>query len=371
MFGELIGRIKLIAQEKKSGLVGFDGFVDEIVHVVDKRIDEGHYERICHIEEYGERIRKSAGLSTNIEMVTVQKKLGGNGPIFSGSLMELGVDILYIGALGYPQLDGIFEQIQRGHNLISIANPGHTDAVEFLDGKIISSKLEPLKEVSWDTLTRAVDPGRLKEQIEHAEFCAFLNWTMLIHMNDIWGHLIQEILPEVSQKRERRLLFIDLADPQKRSGKDIVLALQTLEQFQQYFQVVLSLNKKEACEVAGILGLGIPDYNRMELSGLARFLRTKIQVHTIVIHSVREVCGTDGRELKNISGPYCETPLLTTGSGDNFNAGFVYGQIHGFSLEDSLYLGVANSGFYVRKGRSPSTEELICFLEAWAQGVIK
>ena len=69
-------------------MIGLDGFVDEIIHLVDKRIDFNNFTRIRTIAEYGERITKAAGLSTNIEMVTIQTKLGGNGPILANALIE-------------------------------------------------------------------------------------------------------------------------------------------------------------------------------------------------------------------------------------------------------------------------------------------
>jgi len=62
-------------------IIGLDGFVDEIIHVVDKRQSFSDFTRIEYMGEFGGRISKAAGLSTNIEFVPQQTKLGGNGPI--------------------------------------------------------------------------------------------------------------------------------------------------------------------------------------------------------------------------------------------------------------------------------------------------
>ena len=62
---------------KKGGsfraFVGLDGFVDEIVHVVDKRTSPQTYTRVEQMKDFGEAIVSSAGVSTNFEFVSVQK----------------------------------------------------------------------------------------------------------------------------------------------------------------------------------------------------------------------------------------------------------------------------------------------------------
>ena len=40
-------------------------------------------------------------------------------------------------------------------------------------------------------------------------------------------------------------------------------------------------------------------------------------------------------------GPYTSKPRLTTGAGDNFNAGFCLGLLLGLSLEQCVMLGTA------------------------------
>ena len=64
-------------------------------------------------------------------------------------------------------------------------------------------------------------------------------------------------------------------------------------------------------------------------------------------------------------GPYTEKPLITTGAGDHFNAGFTTGQLLGLDPEGCLALGVSTSGHYVRTGESPSLAALETFLANW------
>ena len=61
--------------------IGLDGFVDEIISVVDKRESADTFTRVPTLAAMGQRISAAAGKSTNIELVVERLKLGGNGPI--------------------------------------------------------------------------------------------------------------------------------------------------------------------------------------------------------------------------------------------------------------------------------------------------
>src|SRR5205814_8262600 len=65
--------------------VGLDGFVDEIIAVVDKRHDGGKFDPVKTIGHLGAKITAAAGESSNYELVVKQRKLGGNGPIMANA----------------------------------------------------------------------------------------------------------------------------------------------------------------------------------------------------------------------------------------------------------------------------------------------
>src|SRR5438128_1863625 len=120
--------------------VGLDGFVDEIIHAVDKRENAEEFQRLPTISALSERISAAAGKSTNIELVNQRTKLGGNGPIMANALAHLGVKVTYVGALGYPTMHPVFNDFAQHADVHSIAEAGHTDACEFDDGKIMLTK---------------------------------------------------------------------------------------------------------------------------------------------------------------------------------------------------------------------------------------
>ncbi|MGA2443718.1 MAG: hypothetical protein ABSH08_22415, partial [Tepidisphaeraceae bacterium] len=92
-------------------LIGLDGFVDEIIAVVNKRLDRQHFEPIKTITVFGEKILKAAGQSSNYELCVKQTKLGGNGPIMANALAAAGLAVTYIGCLGYPTIHPVFAEL--------------------------------------------------------------------------------------------------------------------------------------------------------------------------------------------------------------------------------------------------------------------
>src|SRR6267154_5178985 len=132
-----------------SAFIGLDGFVDEILHVVDKRESAEKYSRLPTIAQLAARFAAAAGRSTNLELVGQLTKLGGNGPIMANALASFGMKVSYLGILGYPNLHPVFAEFSRRADVFSIAEPGYTDALEFDDGKIMIGKHQSLKQMNW------------------------------------------------------------------------------------------------------------------------------------------------------------------------------------------------------------------------------
>jgi sugar/nucleoside kinase (ribokinase family) len=86
-----------------------------------------------------------------------------------------------------------------------------------------------------------------------------------------------------------------------------------------------------------------------------------------MVHPVAEAGAYLEGEYYHVQGPFTSKPRLTTGAGDNFNAGFCLGLMLKLKVEQCLALGKALSGFYVRQMRSPSWDELVDFVALWAE----
>jgi sugar/nucleoside kinase (ribokinase family) len=349
----------------KHALLGFDGFVDEIVRVVDKRYSPSEHSEISTIPQFAERISEAAGKSTNIELVVQKMKLGGNGPIMANALATLGASVTYIGNLGHPTLHPVFAELARRAAVISIADPCHTDALEFDDGKLMLGKIEPLNEITWENLVRHIGEEKLARLLGESHLVGLMNWTMIPYLAEIWENMLQRLCPHLPPESKSRFVFFDLADPAKRLAEDIRAALELIARFQNYFQVILGTNEKESFEIAEVLGIEPPDNQKTSMMRLAEAIRAKLGLFNVVIHPVQYAVAASASEVKLVDGPWDPKPLISTGAGDHFNAGFCLGRLLGLNLEMSLLSGVTSSGFYVRTAQSPRLEDLIQFLQNW------
>ena len=341
-------------------LVGLDGFVDTILHVVKTRESLSEYTRLDGTLEFAERIAQAAGRSGNFELVTQMVKLGGNGPIMANALGAFGTKVTYIGNLGSPAIHPIFTEFKNRATVYSIAEPGYTDAIEFNDAKLMLGKHESLKQVNWANLTRHLPEAELLRIISESQLIALVNWTMLTEMGEILAQLLSRIAPQLTG--EKRWLFFDLADPAKRSREDLAEVLQQVSDFQKYFRVILGLNLQECRQVGEVLGIAPPEQDFEEVSTHASRILNAIHVDTVVIHPTHFAAAADATGVEHLTGPFTAKPKITTGAGDHFNAGFCLGRLLRLDLGGSLQLGVATSGFYVRQAQSPTLADMREFL---------
>lgn len=354
-------RAAISSLPQTRAMIGLDGFVDEIIGVVDKRHSDGRYDTIATIDRLGKKISNATGQSSNYELVVRQMKLGGNGPIMANALANLGLAVTYVGNLGYPNLHPVFEDFAKKAEVISIGEPAHTDALEFDDGKIMLGKLQPLNDANWDNMLTRVGRDKLSTLVGRSKLIGMVNWTMMPHMSRIWAGMLDEVIPNI--ERHERRLFIDLADPEKRTHDDIIEAMKLLTRFQDQVEVILGLNLKESVEISDVLGLPGRAKPEEAIEEHAIAIREKLGLACVVIHPRRGAAAATTSGSSTFAGPFVQHPKISTGAGDHFNAGFCLGQVVGLSLQESLCAGVGTSGYYVRSAESPTAEQLADFVD--------
>jgi hypothetical protein len=362
--------LQLLAARPRSrtsarAFVGLDGFVDTIVTAVDQRRGQGeNFTPIATLADFGRRITAAAGQSTNIELYPRLDKLGGNGPIMANALLAGGLDVTYAGALGTPSVHPVFSDLAQRGRVYPLCAPAQTTAVEFGDGKLMLGAMRSLDEITFARLTERIGTERLRAELADAALVALVNWTMIPNMSAILEALAETILP-VLPSNPQRVFFFDLADPEKRPREDLAAVLRIISRWQHFGRVVLGLNFKEARQVAAILDVPLASESEADLRAGAAALRTRLEVECVVIHPRHAAACAMPNGTSWVRGPYTEHPLITTGAGDHFNAGFTRGLLLGLPAEACLTLGVCTSGHYVRTGVSPSLEDLESFLAKW------
>jgi len=345
-------------------VAGFDGFIDNIIDVVEKRASPTDYTTFAGIDSLGKFISASAGESCNIELVVKKSKIGGNGPIMCNASCGYGIHLTYIGLLGeVGQLNPVFTpMVDVAKEIITLGPPSVTDALEFKDGKIMMGKHASLKMVTWDTLKSVVGVQRLRTLLSESDAFVCINWTMCLGLTDIWEGLLQEVLPYI---KHRPIFFVDIADPAKRSREDLKRMLVTLGKLQKHVDVVFSINMSETRQCLEVLGEtweGHKEDMHAAKRG-AKILQEKTGIAIVQVHLKGAAAAASATEAVAVPGYYTLSPNITTGGGDHFNGGFLSALLNKCSLADSLRIGGATSGYYVRNMESPTVEKTVNFLQ--------
>ncbi|HTJ79315.1 MAG TPA: PfkB family carbohydrate kinase [Rariglobus sp.] len=352
------------ALNNKLSIVGFDGFVDTIVTPVALRTAQGDaFTPITTITEFGQRVLAAAGKSTNIEFYPRMDKLGGNGPIMANALLAAGSRLKYIGALGRVAIHPVFQEFAGKADVVSLCDPAATTAVEFTDGKLMLGQMRSLDEITYGRLVEKMGEPALMQALGAADLISLVNWTMIPNMTGIFTAFVETVLPKLPARD--RLFFFDLADPEKRSREDLLNVLAVIGKFEKFGRVTLGLNLKEAQQVWSALDYPVIKEDEAGLRKMSADIRARLGIAAVVVHPKESAACATAAGTAWVPGPYTQKPLITTGAGDHFNAGFSHGQLLGLDAEACLTLGVCTSGHYVRTGESPTTADLQSFLKTW------
>ena len=338
----------------KKIAAGFDGFVDSIVKVVNNKTEDGETEHFQTIKQFGDYISAKSGSGFSLESEEQLLKLGGNMPIMANAMAQMGTVVDCVGAFGVPSAHAAFTDMHPSCTLHSFTNPGFTTAIEFTDGKIMLAQMTDLNNADWEVIKAAIGLQKLREIFSDAGLICLVNWSELDHSNNIWQRLIDEVFTDVTANADRQF-FIDLSDCSKRSAQSIDLALDLVKQFGKHGAVIISLNRNEA----GILyKLFTEEEIPAELQVIGEALFPKLKVATLIIHTSKMSLAWDAAGFYSNQPVFISNPTISTGAGDNFNAGFCIGQLLGLGTEASLILANSSSNCYIKSGESPTITQL-------------
>ncbi|MCO5934556.1 hypothetical protein NAF17_03295 [Mucilaginibacter sp. RB4R14] len=339
----------------KKIAAGFDGFVDSIVKVVNYKNDYGTV-FFRTISEFGTYISSKSGSGFSLESEELIQKLGGNMPIMANALAGMGIGVNCVGAFGVPNVAPAFTGMHANCELHSYTNPGFTTAMEFADGKIMLAQMTDLNHANWDTIKQTVGLEKLTEVFTQAELICLVNWSELDHSNSMWQGLLDDVLtgPQSTQKQ----FFFDLSDCSKRSAGAITSAIKLIEQFGTYGQVTLSLNRNEANIFYRTF---IDDVLPEDMQLIGEKLFTALKIDTIVIHNSKISIAWDKNGTYINEPTFISDPKISTGAGDNFNAGYCLAVLLGFNAEAALMMANSTSNIYMNTGESPGITELAAY----------
>lgn len=261
----------------------------------------------------------------------------------------------YVGALGWPSLHPVFKEFAERTEAISLAEPGATTALEFSDGKIMLSMATSLDVITYERIVETVGHDRFRNLVGESDIVAFVDWTMVSRMTDILTSVLERVLPKLSETAAPKFFF-DLADPTKRLPNELRAVLDVISSYQNFGSVCLGLNRREACQAAKLLQISAVDEASIEV--LAREIRRSLKLDVVLVHAKAGAVCADATGAQTLPSPHCSRPVVKTGAGDHFNAGYIVGQLLGLEPQKCLPLAIASPSLYLRSGSSPTLDEL-------------
>jgi sugar/nucleoside kinase (ribokinase family) len=364
---DLAAHLTQASLAETSVLVGFDAFLDELTHIVDRRTGPDRYEQMGSLAEFGKWVSAAAGRSGSREAVVTRICAGGCALNLGDGLAALGVPVTACVGLGATPHVAFSSVLSRFAALLPFpAEPGRTTAYEFEDGKLMLCSVSHFVDVKPESLRIAFANGAYRRAAMQARALVFASWSVYPNMTACWRFLQNEVLAGLDH---RPVICVDLADPASRAPEELVEMAEALAGFEHIGPVVLTLNYNEAGRLASALGIALPASSE-DIAGLAGTLRRHMGLSEVSIHRLRDAClATASTGGIRIEGPYCSQPRQSVGAGDRFNAGLLAGRLLGLDPEARLIMATATAGFFVREARSPSWAELIHFIERWATGL--
>lgn len=345
--------------KSKKVTAGFDGFIDAIVRIIKTKQKKKPPVLFTTIKEFGNYILEKQGSSFSLETEQTNNKPGGNMPIMANTLGHLGVHVNCVGAFGYPNRHPVFKNLSSNCRIYSFADAGTSTAFEFNDGKIFLAQMGTLNMLEWNEIKEIIGIDILINLYKESNLLCIVNWSEIDVSTDIWKGLLKDVLPRYT-KHEKQIAFFDLSDCSKRSSESITEALTLLKEFTRYTKVILGLNKNEAYLIYKVLYKKNSDE---DLKQLGKKIFEKLAIETLLLHSSKEAIAINKENVFVFKSFFIDHPVISTGAGDNFNAGFCIAQLLQADLESSLIFAHAVSGFYVKTGVSPQLADVIKFLE--------
>jgi len=365
LLGSFREKMQMPAGSKLSGLCGFDGFIDTFVRVQEP----------ASMEAFGPRVAAAAGIAASYPARHLGDKFGGNGPLYASALNDIfggQIGVSYIGAMGREAILPIFAEALAGktRELYSLADPAHSDCLEFTDGKVMLCDLEPCAEITLERLLEVVGTEALDARLASAEFVAAVNWGKLVNVGGIWSYLAERSA-QLGRAPKEVHCFMDLAEFEGRPEADLQDLLERIKGITAQFQTMLSFNLKEAWQMGAFLGQDFSGRKDPEsVAALADWLKQGIEVDRIIIHPNDGAACASKSGVCYLPGPFCREPLISTGAGDNFGAGCLAAALCGLDDAGIVLAGNLASGHYVRSGRSATFGALQEMLAAWQKGTL-
>lgn len=349
-----------------SALIGFDGFIDTIANAVGRRrsAEPADYERVPTIAALAAHLAAAAGRSANLELRATDVRAGGNGPNMAAAMAALGAPVDFVGAIaaqpGGAAVHARFAAFARVcRSVIAISPPGETDALEFDDGKLMLNWPASLDALTWEAVLAAVGEASLRSMLDASPLLAAVNWTNCPGLPGIWRGL-----PTLGATGPREV-FVDICNPARRGDDDVRTLITDLRALDRWRPLTLGVNIAEADRLLSVMSTGSKSPIAASRHGLrqgAEHLRAALGIARVLIHAREGAAAAEANQAVSIENAVIARPVISTGAGDHFNAGFATARLLGLPLDAATACGCGVASSFIATGRSPTRTDLVAWL---------
>lgn len=325
--------------------VGFDGYIDRLVRVVRSSEDGTSFRTIA---DFAAHVGDMAGLSGDMELIELSRRYGGNAPLIAGAIATLGMPCVLAGAIEAPAFDALPGTIRR----IALGPPADALALEFEDGKVMLADVSAMRDITRHPRLSTQAWESSMDCFREAALCVLVNWSAMPEMAQLW----EACLNEIATRAEKPLVYLDIADPSKRS-KAAVEELAALIPRRTPPHTCVGVNEKELYLLCEKLGMRAEDSIEQVADALCRRLE-----RSVVVHGIGYALATEGARCIRRSCRVVAQPRLTTGGGDHFSAGWCYARLNGLGVPEALDFASAVSGAFVEDGVSPDLSRVANYM---------
>jgi len=342
--------------------LGFDGFIDRVKETIKERTD-GTYRPHHSLQALGEEIVASAEVesSLTIEWTTTNMRTGGHTAHIGRAYDHLGFDVTAVGTFGQPVEDAYKEEFHN-QTLVSIADPGYTDAVELGELKLMLSDTGIQRELDWNMLVDRVGLEKLAKHLDGVDMLGTGYWAIINSMPTIWDGLRTDLFPIMNDLPE--FLLVDPFDVRQLPETDIRSGAGSLEALDNVVPITVCANKVEIFAIADAYYEANASHE-MSFAQAAEFIRDRFGVTEVAGHAIDNGVYATESGICTIESPRTTDPVTTTSAGDHFAAGIALAKHQGSAEGPALVLASAVAGWFVRNGGPPSYQDIQDFIKSY------
>jgi len=332
-----------------------DGFIDEVWEIVDSRASAKDFTLISKMTQFADRINVAGTGGLGMEIVKKRRAFGGFTANIGYAAACLGVNTNLAGIYGKEKIDPIFSPLNDVCNVISLGDPAVTLVLEFGDGKILMTDMEPMLTMDWKHIVDTIGKEKLVSLLTGSDILGVGYWSLFPAFDEI----VSEICAVLPQDGKVRRFFFDFADVRKRDGASLAKTLKLLGGLNDKNPMILSVNEHEAAVLFALYNETFDDTNGPLLEKAAN-VRKQAGLAELVIHTPHfAAVSTQADGTAMIPQEFCEKPVRTAGAGDTFNGGYIAGILAGLDINERLYTASNAVSFFLNNGHAPSIQNLV------------